>query len=136
MNKINKRFFQIAKEISLLSTFKRTHIGAVVVEGKRVISTGFNSNKTNPLQERYNRFRDFDEKLFPACEHAEVHALNNLIGKPVEWKRVSIYTYREANGQRACSRPCKACEKLIKDLGIKNMFYVDMEGNYCKESVL
>lgn len=136
MNSVNKRFFRVAKEISYLSNFKRTHVGAVVVENKTIVSTGFNSTKTNPLQEKYNRFRNFDEKLFPACEHAEIHALSSLIGKPIKWNYVSIYTYREANGVKACSRPCEACERLIKDLGIKNIYYIDIEGNYCKESVL
>ena len=137
MNKTDKRFFNIAREISRLSTFHRCHVGCVVVEGRQVISTGINSEKENPLQERYNNYRDFDAKKYPACVHAEIDALSSIINKRnVDWSKVSIYTYREANHMRSCSRPCKACETLIKDLGIKDIYYTDWSGNYCKEKVL
>lgn len=137
MNNLEKRFFNIAKEVSYLSTFHRCHVGAVVVEGRRVISTGLNSERQTPLQERYNKYRNFDSKKYPACEHAEVNAIGRIIDKrDVDWTNVSIYTYREANGKRSCSRPCKACEKLIKDLGIKTVYYTDWNGNYIKERVL
>ena len=64
-------------------------------------------------------------------------ALSHLIGKEIDWKKVSIFTYRELkNGKPACSRPCIACMALIKDLGIKNIYYIDESGNFVKERVL
>lgn len=137
MNNINKRFFNIAKEVSKLSTFHRSHIGCVVVEGRHIIATGCNSPKENPIQRIYNQYRGFDARKYPACEHAEINALHSILNKrSVNWENVSIYTYREAAGQKSCSRPCKACEQLIKDLGIRNMYYIDWNGNYVKERVL
>lgn len=138
MTNKEKRFFNIAKEISLLSNFKGPHIGAVVIEKNRILSTGHNSTKTRPLQHRYNIYRNFEDYDHScAKEHAEIAALSPLIGKEIDWKKVSIFIYRELkNGKIACSKPCAACSKLIKDLGIKNIYYIDEFGKYCKERVL
>lgn len=132
------RMFNIAKEVSYLSDFKGPHIGAVVVEGNRILSTGHNSTKTRPLQHRYNRYRKFHEyEDSVPKQHAEVDAISPLIGKELDWNRISIFCYRELkDGERACSRPCEGCIKLIKDLGIKQIYYTDENGNYCKEKVL
>lgn len=130
-----ERFFNIAREVSYLSDFKQTGVGAVVVSGNRILSSACNSNKTRPLQHRYNVYRNFnDYKNSIACEHAEVAALSPLIGKEIEWDKTSIYIYREhKNGTRGCSRPCAACARLIHDLGIKTVYYIDEFGNYIKE---
>lgn len=138
MNNREKRMFNIAREVSKLSNFKGPHLGAVVVNGKTVISTGCNSNKTRPLQQQYNIYRHFEDyKGSIPSEHAEIAALSHLIGKEINWNNVSIFIYRELkNGKRGCSRPCKACMTLIKKLGIKNIYYIDLNGNYVKEKVL
>jgi deoxycytidylate deaminase len=138
MNNRENRNFKSAREVSLLSEFHGPHIGAIVEYGKSIISTGYNSTKTRPLQHQYNIYRDFDDyQNSTAMEHAETAALSHLIGKDIEWDRVSIYLYRELkNGKRRCCRPCSACMQLIKDLGIKNIYYIDENGDYCKEKVL
>ena len=138
MTNKEKRFFNIAKEVSYLSDYPGARVGAVVIEGKCILSSGHNSKKTRPLQHRYNIYRNFEDyEHSTARQHAEIAALSPLIGKEIEWKRVSIFVYRELkNGKKACSKPCAACEKLIKDLGIKNIYYIDEFGNYVKEKIL
>ena len=130
-----QRFFNIAKEMSQLSNFSRARVGAVVTSGKRILSASCNSTKTRPLQFYYNKYRNFEDyKNSNSCEHAEISALSPLIGKEIEWDKVSIYTYRELkNGKRGCSKPCPACSKLIKELGIKTVYYIDEDGVFIKE---
>ena len=130
-----QRFFNIAKEMSQLSNFSRARVGAVVTSGKRILSASCNSTKTRPLQFYYNKYRNFEDyKNSNSCEHAESSALSPLIGKEIEWDKVSIYTYRELkNGKRGCSKPCEACSKLIKELGIKTVYYIDEDGDFIKE---
>lgn len=130
-----QRFFNIAKEMSQLSNFSRARVGAVVTSGKRILSASCNSTKTRPLQFYYNKYRNFEDyKNSNSCEHAEISALSPLIGKEIEWDKVSIYTYRELkNGKRGCSKPCPACSKLIKELGIKTVYYIDEDGDFIKE---
>lgn len=133
-----ERFFNIAREVSYLSDFKQTKVGAVVVSGNRILSSACNSQKTRPLQHRYNIYRNFDDyENSIAREHAEVAALSPLIGKDIEWDKVNIYVYREhKNGERGCSRPCAACARLIRDLGIKTVYYLNENGDYVKEKII
>lgn len=138
MNNRDKKFFRIARDVSLLSDFHNARVGAVVVNGKVVMSTGHNSNKTRTMQHYYNIYRNFTSysSSIPK-QHAEIAALSHLVGKDIDWSKISIYVYRELrNGTRACSRPCKACMALIKKLGIKNIYYIDENGNYVKEKIL
>lgn len=138
MNNRQKRFFNIAREVSLLSDFKRARIGAVIVEKNRIISTGHNSSKTSTIQDRYNKYRDIDD--FNICiprVHAEIAAITPLLKQNIDWAHTSIYVYRELkNGHISCARPCKACAQLIRELGIKKIFYTDWDGSYiCEENL-
>ena len=93
MTNREKRIFNIAKEVASFSDFKGPHIGAVVVVGKTIISTGYNSYKTRPLQHQYNIYRRFENyKNSIPNQHAEMGALSHLIGKEINWKKVSIFT--------------------------------------------
>lgn len=93
--------------------------------------------KTHSLQKIYNKFRNFDTSIYNNKVHAEIHALSWLIGKNIDWSKVSIYIYRAyRNGMPALSKPCKSCYNLIKDLGIKEIFYIDNTNRFCKVKTL
>lgn len=138
MTKREKSFFNICREIAKTSDYNRARLGAIVVEGKRIISTGNNQKKTRPLQHKYNIYRDFQNYVDSiAYQHAEIAAISPLIGKEIDWSKVSIYVYRiKKDGSPGCSKPCKACAQLIKDLGIRTVYYIDDFGRYIKEKVL
>ena len=123
MTKRDMVFMNIAKSMSKLSDSKRQHIGCVAVDGKRILSSACNSEKTHPLQQKYNYFRGVYN--YPHRVHAEVKCLSVLIGrKDIDFSRISLYIYREhKNGDLALSKPCLACARLIKDLGIRNVHY-------------
>ena len=93
------------------------------------MSSGYNSNKTNPTQQRYNYYRNIDVH-FPAKVHAEVSALNSLIGKKeIDFARLKVFVYRElCDGTLALARPCPSCLQLIRDLGITKIFYTTKDG--------
>lgn len=123
LTKKDLAYFNMAKEVSTMSNFPRVHMGCVVTDGHRVISSGFNSTKTNPLQKQLNKIR-FSEDTNHSL-HAEVSALLPLLNRTdINWKKCSIYVYRELkNGQRAMACPCASCRKLIRQLGIKKVYY-------------
>ena len=129
MTKSDKKFFEVARGVSQLSDFSRIKIGCIVVDGKRILSSGYNSNKTNPTQQRYNYYRNIDLH-FPAKVHAEVSALNSLIGKKeIDFARLKVFVYRElCDGTLALARPCPSCLQLIRDLGITKIFYTTKDG--------
>ena len=131
----DEQFFFFLKNISKLSDFKRVHIGCIVVEKHRIISSGYNSNKTCPLQKRYNIERFSVDT--PHCLHAEIKALKPLLNNSeIDFSKVTLYTYRErANGKIGLSRSCPSCMKLIKDLGIKTIYYTTDDG-YAEEKII
>ena len=133
MTKTERAYFSAAKAVSGLSDHKQK-IGAVVVMKHRIVSSGCNSDsKTHPLQKYYNQHR-FSADTPHKC-HAELSALLPLIKDEIDLSNASIFTYRQhKNGELACARPCKSCMALIKDCGIKKIFYTTEDG-YAREDL-
>lgn len=122
------KFLNMAGDLAELSTYKRYQIGCIVVYKNKIISTGFNSNKTHPIQKKYNIERNIPD-VSPHKMHAEVNALKNIIELDVDWNRVYIYIYRKRKDQKfGLSRPCQSCMALINDIGIKNIVYTTNYG--------
>ena len=136
LTRSQKSFFFFFKKVSELSTYHRKNvkIGCLVVLGHRIIGSGYNSDKTSPVQRKYNKLR-FSEET-PHRLHAEISALLPLLNnKDIDFSKVKIFTYREkADHSLGKSRPCKSCMALIKDLGIKHIYYTTDDG-YCHEVV-
>jgi deoxycytidylate deaminase len=133
--------FNIAREISKNADYnspkKNTSIGCIVVYHNRIISSGYNSNKTSPIQKKYNKFRGFDVENFPNKLHAEISALSKIKYLNINWQKVEVYVYRENKDTKTlvCARPCVSCMTFIKYLGIKNIFYTD-ENYYVHENII
>ena len=123
-------YYNKARDVSKLSDYgKNQHIGCVVVYKHHIISVGFNSNKTHPIQKIYNKER-FNDDDTPHSLHAEIMALIFLKDrKDIKWNDVHLYTYREnRNGELRMSKPCKSCMSLIHSLGIRHIHYTTNEG--------
>ena len=133
-----ERYFKIAKQVSIFSDFPKQKIGAVIVYKNKIISTGYNSIKENPLQMKYNFFRDMenDKCYWKNKIHAEIMALSKIKDKDINFNKVSIFVYRQhKNGEIALAKPCKACEHALKDFGIRNIYYTDYK-KICYEKLL
>lgn len=136
LSRRENRFFDLAKSIAKTSNFHKSHVGCCVVHKWNVLSVASNSEKTHTLQRIYNKYRNFDIDKSPAKLHAEIYALSWLINKNIDWKDIEIYVYRELNdGTSAISKPCLSCKKLIEDLGIKTVYYIDEHGKRVKERI-
>ena len=134
LSKTHRAYFAAAKAVSKMSDFPRVAVGAVAVYGHRIISSGYNSRKSAPIQKKYNKYR-FSEDT-PASIHAEVMALKGLMNRcDIDFKNVSLYVYRECkNGDTALSRPCPSCMQLITDLGIRHIYYTN-NGGFSHEEI-
>lgn len=133
------RFFKFAREASKRATYQGSHrfspmIGAVAVYKGSIVATASNSNKTSPLQARYNIYRfnaDTPDKCH--CETALVQKLRWKFGDSLDWTKVHIYLYREyKDGTIAPSRPCPSCMTMLRELGIKRIAYTT-ENGYAEE---
>lgn len=135
LTKSHRAYFKAAKGMSELSDFRQHHIGAVAVCGHKIISSGYNSCKTNPAQKRLNIHR-FNADT-PATIHAELSCLLPLINrKDINFSDVSLYIYREyKNGDLALAKPCASCEALIRSLGIRNIYYTGNK-SYISEEII
>lgn len=136
---MNMRYFNIAREVSKLSPFKRTKLGCIIVYKKNILSVGYNNYKTNPLMKELDKERYNVEATYHChCHslHAEVSALLRIRHLDIDFKKVIVYTYREGvNGELRDSRPCASCMHRIMELGIRHICYTSTDG-YCYEKLV
>lgn len=131
MTKAVENGFRHARSAALMSDFSRAPIGCVVTLRGRVLAAGFNSRKSHPQQQRYNRYRKFrgNPAPLPAQLHAEVAALVQLRNVDIDWAKVDIFIYRLRRDQpHGLARPCPACRRYLQDLGVKSIWYTTDEG--------
>lgn len=118
------RFLELAKNASNMSDFPRQKLGAVLVYKNRIVSVGWNCLKENPLQKYYNKYRKYQVEGTKNSLHAEMMCILKAKDLDIEWKKVSIFVYREyKHGGTALSKPCPACTQALKNLGVRNVYY-------------
>ena len=119
------------------SDFKGFHIGCVIVYRGKVISSACNSNKTHPIQRKYNRkYRDFKKSDKPILDklHGEMAALIQIpkcIENNIDYSRCKVYVYRISHGKRlrqGLARPCPSCLEALRDKGVRKIYYTTDDG--------
>ena len=110
------KFFDLAKKLSAHSDHPQHKLGAVICRNSKVVSLGFNKNKTSPRSpHKFNRL------------HAEICAILNA---RVDISGCDIYIYRETkSGELGKSFPCATCFQALKGANIRNIYYTDI-GKY------
>lgn len=96
----------------------RYRLGAVVVKGRKVVSTGYNQmSKTHPMMQRFNR----DTEYLPRI-HAEIHS---CLGVPAgDLNGADVYVGRIfKNGNPALAKPCIICERFLRSVGVDKVYY-------------
>ena len=119
-----------AREVRMCSDYKFFRIGAVFFNNKKILVSAANVNKTNPLQGEYNKYRSFDPRYARGCMHAEINALVKLkrLYPNINPEDIAIMVYRETqDGKYAMAKPCPACEKALRDFGIRHVYYSGKE---------
>ena len=105
------KFFELAKKVSRHSEHSSHKIGAVLVKRNKVMGVGFNKIKTHPKS-------NHSFKMI----HAELSAILNA--SKSDLNGCSIYVYRETKDNLpANSKPCLYCQRLLKDVGIREAFH-------------
>lgn len=106
------------------ATNKSTHpyysMSAVIVKGGRVLAVGVNRDGTGYL--KFKKFYEFQGV------HAEVDAV--LQCDPAELKGAEMYVVgkRSRTSGLITSKPCKACQAYLEDMGLKAVYYHDSKG--------
>lgn len=128
--KSDYKYFIKAKNVASISDYKKIHVGCVAVYHGNIIGIGFNTNKTHPFQQYYNKYRKNNRQteLLPKL-HAEINCLNSIRNLNINFAKVKLYIYRIRRDQPyGMSRPCPSCMMAIKDIGIKHIFYTSDNG--------
>lgn len=127
LTKTDMHYFEKASKVAEISDFAKINIGCVAVYQGTIIGVGFNTNKTHPMQKKYNRYRN-GENFIPKL-HAEINCLNSIRYLDINFSKVKLYIYRKRKSAKyGMCRPCPSCLAAIKDLGIKHIYYTTDEG--------
>lgn len=122
----HERFFAHARHMAEMSDFKRARVGCVAVIDGRVVATGFSQQRTHPMQEYYNQFRDFHgQKNISAKLHAEISMLCSVQHMDgIDWHKADVYIYRMCRSRLSgLAKPCSACEAALRSVGVHNVFF-------------
>lgn len=114
--------YELAHQASLKSDYSRGSTGAVAIYNNKILALGWSSNKTSSLQAKYNKERGFDGHIFEAKIHAEMMVINKIRYLDIDFSQVRLFVWR-GDTEPLISKPCPACEKAIRDLGIRKVFY-------------
>lgn len=106
-------------QLSDVPTYK---IGAILAHKKGIISTGYNKQKSHPLQFHYNQFRE-EYKRLGSFVHAEIDCIANLKKDQLPKGAVLFIGRLDMAGNPAMCRPCEACLRLIMLYKITKIVY-------------
>ena len=103
------------------SKFKRARVGAVIVRGSRIISSGCN---------RIGYTRLIPDRSYPESVHAEQQAILGLLRKRADHLvGADMYVSRVgADGLPRLAKPCPMCQRIIEAVGIRKVFYTTETG--------
>lgn len=118
MNKWDNYFMGIAELSANLSKDPNTHVGAVIVQDKRIKSTGFNGapktfNDDLVPWDSTDNDALIDQKNTYMC-HAEVNAVLNYDGNLRNLDDATMYV---------TVSPCSRCAVILAQAGIKKIIY-------------
>lgn len=136
LSRTDMRYFQKARQTAEISDYKRTHVGCVAVYQGNIIGIACNTNKTHPMQKYYNRYRYHPQtSYFYPKLHAEINCISSIRHLDINFSKVKLYVYRTRCDQEyGIARPCPSCMAVIKDLGIRHIYYTTNDG-YAYEEV-
>lgn len=118
IDKWDRHFLRLAREVSLMSKDPSTKVGAVIVRPDRSIaSTGYNGfpKSFQRFDDNEAAYADRDHKLTHVI-HAEMNAILHLKGEPIS-RLHTIYVY-------PC-QPCPNCMKHIIQIGVRRIISVE-----------
>jgi len=112
-NKTQLFFFELARQEAKKSTVKKSKHGAVLVQGSKVLFTGYNYDFGHKIMHgRYSLHAEANVIL--QARHAGYKTL----------KGMSLYVVRVGYDNKLwCSKPCTNCRNLIGKCNVNQTFY-------------
>ena len=119
------RFAEAALDLAAINENDMTHsLCAFIVRKNKVLSVGYNSRKTNTIAKHYKM----------QMTHAECHAIIRCPENEIKGSTLIVVRARPS-GKPGTARPCINCSKVIKDSGIKQVFYTTTNDEVILENI-
>ena len=106
-------FMNIAQEVATRSTCDRKHVGAVIVRGKTILSTGYNGS-VRGMHHCDDIGHEMENGHCVRTIHAEANAVVQSARNGVRIDEAEIYV---------TASPCYDCFKMIANAGIASIYY-------------
>jgi len=106
-------FMNIAREVATRATCDRKMIGAVIVRGKTILSTGYNGS-LHGLPHCDEVGHEMENGHCVRTVHAEANAIVQAARHGIQLEGAEIYI---------TASPCYNCFKLIVNAGITKIYY-------------
>jgi len=106
-------FMNIAQEVATRSTCDRKHVGAVIVRGKTILSTGYNGS-VRGMHHCDEIGHEMENGHCVRTIHAEANAVVQSARNGVRIDEAEIYV---------TASPCYDCFKMIANAGIHSIYY-------------
>lgn len=106
------RVANLALKVSRVSEHPKYKLGAIIEYRGMILGVGVNKCKTHPRSHSFTT-------------HAELSAILNARD---DLKGATIYVARENFYGMANAKPCPACQALLREVGIKEMFFTTTGG--------
>lgn len=132
-------FLDIAAAVGRRSTCLRRKYGAIIVNDKIIISTGYNGaprGEANCIdtgsceREKHNVPKGERYELCVAV-HAEQNAMINADPEKMKGAMMYIVGYN-ADGTLASGKPCLLCRRMIRNAMLKKVIYLEADGSMVK----
>ena len=94
-------------------------IGAVVFKGKKIYGSGHNEIRSSCYPDKHKKWYD--------SLHAEQAALYHLDWNTLKGCSMLVVRYGKA-GFFGMAKPCPMCEKLLKHVGFKDVYFTNEKG--------
>ena len=103
----------------------RFHIGAVIFNSKRIISSGHNGIRSSAnIKNKYNHYEN--------DLHAEQASLLNVNWNKVKGCSILVLKISKTKKQLSNAKPCKMCMTILHHVGIKDIYYSNEHGEIVK----
>lgn len=128
INSRDEKFMAFTRRMAINNhnSLNRAKLAASLVIRNEIISVGFNSYKTHPLQKR------FSKNIEAIFKHAEVDCIINALRyvEPEELEKATLYVYRVKKLEKdhkewvdGISEPCCGCKAAINHFKIRKVVY-------------
>lgn len=125
-SKLIERTLSLAKVMCPINREMRTSHVSFLIKSSKIVHIGWNKNRSHPMNLRYPYHKGRNLGL-----HAELDVC--LKSGKDDLSSYTMVVIRVDNNGKVCnSKPCNGCQSVIKQFGIDEVWYSNLNGEIVK----